>query len=363
MITFFYTPMLCLMVLPVFAWSWRALFAVILVAGGCIAFYWTGLAFLSTRPLHIREIIGLYQPVMATIGFVVMVAGRSLGLLLQSRGSSRPGVLWADALGAAAIFALLIYPSHHMKRDSRQPPPQSCLASPLPVRIGNTGFRLPHTSILTIYFADYARVDWRSLNVRRLAMAKHHRDVCVRTVNGARDVAGIAISLRFRDGVRATSCQKPSLPWMRELCTMESEEIRQAFPESLWIFEPGPVPESRFGKLPPTYARYLDSREASAWKDGGSVLEAGGAVTRYADGFLVARGVRLANGDPLAAYCRSEPGRETNYCSVDHLLEDGLQVRWEFRGREGQVSDRLIEQGRRVRSVLRTIRAHRPGAD
>ncbi len=350
--------MLCLMVLPIFAWSWRALFAVVLVAGGCIAFYWTGLAFLSTRPLHMREAIGFYVPMMATIGFVVMVAGRVLGLLLQGRGWSRPGVLWADALAAGAILALWNFPSHHAERVSRQPPPPACLASPLPVRVGNTRFRLPHTSILTIYFAVGARSDWMSL-----AMTKHHRYVCERTVNGTRDVTAIAINLSFHDRVRTTSCQKPSLPWMRELCTMESEEIRQAFPERLWVFEPGAVPAGRFGDRPSTYGRYRDSREASAWKDGASVLEAGGTVMRYADGFVVARGVRLANGDPLAAYCRSEPGRETTYCSVDHLLDDGLKVHWEFRGREGQVSDRLIEQHRRVRAVLRTIKAHRPGAD
>jgi hypothetical protein len=69
------------------------------------------------------------------------------------------------------------------------------------------------------------------------------------------------------------------------------------------------------------------------------VVEAGGRVTRYADGFLVARGAD--GGDPLTAACRAD-GDAPLYCRVDRVDDRGLGVHWSFSAPPEAAANRLL---------------------
>ena len=112
MLGFFLIPLFFTLI-PVFAWGWRSLFAVVLIVGGLFGFLWMDHGIASAERGYDPGIggaiaIGLLE--ISTIGFGLMAFARGLGLLLQAFGWSRFRVFWADALGLATAAAIVFGP-------------------------------------------------------------------------------------------------------------------------------------------------------------------------------------------------------------------------------------------------------------
>jgi hypothetical protein len=102
--------------IPSLARSWRSFFAIILFAGGFLAYVWVDHNIASSKPGFDPRIPGVMAFAlleMSIVGFASMAIARAVGLLLQRLGRARGSVLWTDALGLVTAVTILISSALH----------------------------------------------------------------------------------------------------------------------------------------------------------------------------------------------------------------------------------------------------------
>jgi len=355
-------------VVPIFAWSWRSLFLIVLILGGFLSFLWLDHAVEVAKPNYNSGPFGFFGIAMFAISSACFAAStllRIIGLFFQYRGMTRVRVLWIDFLSIPILFGLGFGPSLYNTYIGDRPAPTTCLSEPISIKIGTQEFSLPYSPIVSIYLGKSAT------SGRYLFTAKHQRDLCQRSQNGRRQVAVSAITIRFNNAGRYYHnnyrkdysgnrwCKMGTSYWGKLFCSISDlKEAKAKFPNEITVFDPSLINKGQFGIKELTFVRYQNSRNGNAWKNDSKREENDGLVQHYADGFFVAKTVERIKSIPLTAYCYRPSEGQNYYCEVDEKITNSLRVQWEFNASQDGVSKKLIDLNIQVNRIINSIGFH-----
>ena len=347
---------IALLIIPVLALGWRSLTVIFLCIGCPLLVLWIKIWWDFQNPGYdpgLFGMMGLASFGISTCGFFMMLAGRALGLFLQSKGASRAKVFWIDILS----FSIFVFaPMGLIAYDefSRRVPKNSCIENGIPVEIGSTGYTLPHASVITVYETDINSAFYFFSN-------KSKRAICRKTKNGTRTLRIAELWVKPKkivSGSRDTEfCKNAEKAWERAACShmfcqydhqkfetdwepyaCSSEELK--LPDKLWIGRKG---NWEYGDLS-TEERALKTKQG---------IKSSGYINEN-DRFIKFDSILLPNSKPLFMRCRSSHGGRL-WCKTDMHNDEGIRMSWELVSSEQNLQDDVKHTYNSVKTIVQNL--------
>jgi hypothetical protein len=244
----------------------------------------------------------------------------------------------------------------------RQPPSQACLDSEFKIELAGMTYALPAAPLFTVITN---RGDTNGMHM--FSLGPSLREFCALSQSSAQPIHATALHLRFADAQRyfhyplwESHCRGRPTAWVAELCRSDVDLEALRYPYKASLYSPDEYDHQRMliSNLG-TYARFRAERAAGRFPQ----VEHIGNFERYAGDLPPDRSYWIAregtwttaDGAPFTLYCGDNRPVGTLDCTTTYVLENGLQVTYDFRAPAIALEDSARSVDGKLRALLAAL--------